>query len=127
MKYLNYCLILDKMLLMWYNKTTDKVKGLKIMTKEEFITKCQEILTNSGDMGKISSTLDELRDGFNESVTQSEILTKANAELTEKNANLQQANMNLFLKCGVENVEKSAENEEKADFAKLFNEKGELI
>lgn len=97
------------------------------MTKEEFITKCQEILTNSGDMGKISSTLDELRDGFNESVTQSEILTKANAELTEKNANLQQANMNLFLKCGTENVEKSVENKEKADFDNLFNEKGELI
>lgn len=35
--------------------------------------------------------------------------------------------MNLFLKCGVENVEKSVENEEKADFDKLFNEKGELI
>ena len=97
------------------------------MTKEEFIAKCQEILTNFGDMGKISSTLDELRDGFNESVAQSEILTKANTELTEKNANLQQANMNLFLKCGVENVEKSVENEEKADFDKLFNEKGELI
>ena len=97
------------------------------MTKEEFISKCQEILTNSGDMGKISNTLDELRDGFNESITQSEILKKANAELTEKNANLQQANMNLFLKCGSENAEKSAENEEKADFAKLFNEKGELI
>ena len=97
------------------------------MTKEEFISKCQEILTNSGDMGKISSALDELRDGFNESVTHSEILTKANAELTEKNANLQQANMNLFLKCGAENVEKSVENEEKADFDKLFNEKGELI
>ena len=97
------------------------------MTKEEFISKCQEILTNSGDMGKISNTLDELRDGFNESVTQSEILTKANAELTEKNANLQQANMNLFLKCGTENVEKSVENEGKADFDKLFNEKGELI
>ena len=97
------------------------------MTKEEFITKCQEILTNSGDMGKISNTLDELRDGFNESITQSQILTKANAELTEKNANLQQANMNLFLKCGVESVEKSVENKEKADFDKLFNEKGELI
>lgn len=97
------------------------------MTKEEFISKCQEILTNSGDMGKISSTLDELRDGFNESVAQSEILAKANAELTEKNANLQQANMNLFLKCGVENVEKSVENEEKVNFDKLFNEKGELI
>ena len=90
------------------------------MTKEEFITKCQEILTNSGDMGKISSVLDELRDGFNESVAQSEILTKANAELTEKNANLQQANMNLFLKCGVENVEEylngcTLENDEHYD------------
>ena len=57
------------------------------MTKEEFITKCQEILTNSGDMGKISSTLDELRDGFNESITQSQILTKANAETTQKTTN----------------------------------------
>lgn len=34
--------------------------------------------------------------------------------------------MNLFLKCGSENVEKSVENE-KVDFDKLFNEKGELI
>ena len=35
--------------------------------------------------------------------------------------------MNLFLKCGNENVEKSIESEEKVDFDKLFNEKRELI
>lgn len=102
------------------------------MTREEFNTKASELLANVADAGKVSEILDELRTGFNEEVSKGETAAAAVSELTAKNENLQAANMALFLKTGEtaatgENAEENAEeNENKLEYADLFDEKGEL-
>lgn len=101
------------------------------MTREEFNSKASELLANVADTGKVSEILDELRTGFNEEITKGETSAAAVTDLTSKNENLQAANMALFLKTGKtaatgENEEETAEEENKLEYADLFDEKGEL-
>ena len=68
---------------------------------------------------------------FNEEITKGETAAAAVTDLTAKNENLQAANMALFLKTGKtaatgENEEETAEEENKLEYADLFDEKGEL-
>ena len=101
------------------------------MTREEFNSKASELLANVADTGKVSEILDEQRTGFKDEVTKGETAAAAVIELTEKNENLQAANMALFLKTGEtaatgENEEEQEQEENKLEYADLFNEKGEL-
>lgn len=101
------------------------------MTREEFNSKASELLANVADTGKVSEILDELRTGFNEEITKGETAAATVTDLTAKNENLQAANMSLFLKTGKtaatgENEEETAEEENKLEYADLFDEKGEL-
>lgn len=101
------------------------------MTREEFNKTASEILANIADTGKVSELLDTLRTGFNDEVTKGETAAANVTDLTAKNENLQAANMALFLKTGKtaatgENEEETAEEENKLEYADLFDEKGEL-
>ena len=101
------------------------------MTREEFNSKASELLANVADTGKVSEILDELRTAFHEEITKGETAAAAVTDLTSKNENLQAANMALFLKTGKtaatgENEEETAEEENKLEYADLFDEKGEL-
>lgn len=101
------------------------------MTREAFNSKASELLANVADTGKVSEILDELRTGFYEEITKGETAAATVIDLTAKNENLQAANMALFLKTGEtaatgENEEETAEEENKLEYADLFDEKGEL-
>lgn len=109
------------------------------MTVDEYNTKSGELLAAVSaeqiDSGKISTLLNELREGFTEESSARANAEKTVTDLTEKNKSLQESNMSLFLKVG----EKAKDNPEKAteekspenyanDFSGLFDEKtGELI
>lgn len=109
------------------------------MTIDEYNTKSGELLAAVSaeqiDNGKISTLLNELREGFTEESSARANAEKAVTDLTEKNKSLQESNMSLFLKVG----EKAKETPEKTpaensgenypnDFSGIFDEKtGELI
>lgn len=111
------------------------------MTVDEYNTKSGEVLAaltaETVDSGKISTLLNDLREGFTEEASKRENAEKSVTDLTAKNQSLQESNMNLFLQIGKQNEnkpEKAGENsggksENYAnDFSEIFDEKtGELI
>lgn len=111
------------------------------MTVDEYNTKSGEVLAaltaESVDAGKISTLLNELREGFTEESSKRENAEKSVTDLTAKNQSLQESNMNLFLQIGKQNENKpenntgnGGENSGKYanDFSEIFDEKtGELI
>lgn len=109
------------------------------MTVDEYNTKSGELLAAVSaeqiDSGKISTLLNDLREGFTEEASARANADKLVTDLTEKNKSLQESNMNLFLKVGEkakDNPEKTAEEKTVEtyanDFSGIFDEKtGELI
>lgn len=103
------------------------------MTREEFSTRCTDVLNNLENRGEVSTILDELRTAYYEVVEHGETVEAERDDLRARNDNLQQANMDLFLKVGkVATGEPDPEptpepEEEKMSFDDLYDERGELI
>lgn len=86
-----------------------------------------EIITNSGDQGKLTQILSDLETDVTTFNTRFQDLEKQNQEQTSQIESLQKTNMNLFLKVGNQVPDKAVHtNEQKLSYEDLFNEKGEL-
>lgn len=108
------------------------------MTKEEFNQKMQEITDNLTDQGKVTASLTELYNGFEQVFDSNTNLTSENEKLKDDNKKLQDYNMDLFRQVGKQNKEIEDENNKKFNkgeeddetpklkYEDLFNEKGEF-
>lgn len=99
----------------------------------------KEILNNLLKMAtpekqaEASSLLDQLRDDYEETLTNFETASTNISELTKNNETLRKVNAELFLKVGTTTTNSEAKKTTDDDdikilpFDDLFNEKGELI
>lgn len=93
-------------------------------------------LVSEENQATATQLLTQLSDDYDETLTASETLTTANADLTARNERLREVNSELFMKVGTSKENKGGNNQEQENkegqeneltFDKLFDEKGDLL